>query len=240
MSTVPAIVQMLREHQFDSAIPIVSQMLRDAAAQSPKRLSEVARDLVRWQGVFRSTAEAAAAEPYFRTVYDLLQELAGPESPAALSAAENLAGILGSVDKVDEAIALREKILAHLDPLVSRDDRRVDMIRNGLAILYQRAGRDDKLNQLYGDARLCEHLQTAEEYVRAHGGHVVFRGQPWSANCRVWIYFDVTLDCERLIESLGLDPCVRIHDHRGTHDGSERGIVCTIHNDAIMGRHPLS
>ena len=238
MSTVPAIVQMLREHQFDSAIPIVSQMLREAAAQSPQRLTEVARDLVRWQGVFRNIAEAAAAEPYFRAVYDLLRELAGPEAPAALSAAENLAGILGSVDKVDEAIALREKVLAHLSTQTSGDQGRVDMVRNGLAILYRRAGRDDKLNQLYGDARLCEHLQTAAEYVQAHGAHVVFRGQPWSANCHVWIYFDVTLDCERLIQGLGLDPCVQIHDHRGTHDGSERGIVCTIHNDGIMGPHP--
>jgi hypothetical protein len=94
------------------------------------------------------------------------------------------------------------------------------------------------LDQLYGDAKLCEHLQRAEEYVRAHGGRVTFRGQPWSSNCRVWIYFDVTLDCEQLIQALGLDPCVQIHDHRGTHDGSERGIVCTIHNDGIMGRHP--
>jgi hypothetical protein len=213
-------------------------MLREATSQSPQHLKKVARDLVRWQGVFRNTAEAAAAEPYFRTVYDLLKELAGPEAPVTLSAAENLAGILGSVDKVDEAIALREKVLAHLNTPASRNDGRIDMIRNGLAILYRRAGRDDKLNQLYGDSRLCEHLQTAEEYVRAHGGHVVFRGQPWSANCRVWIYFDVTLDCERLIQDLGLHPCVKIHDHRGTHDGSERGIVCTIHNDGIMGRHP--
>ena len=238
MSTIAEIVQMLREHQFDSAIPIVAQTLRQAAAQSQQRLTEVARDLVRWQGVFRNVAEAAPAEPYFRTVYDLLQELAGPEDPATLSAADNLAGIFGSVDKVDEAIALRERVLAHLNALPSHDDRQVEMVRNGLAILYRRAGRDEKLDQLYGDAKLCEHLQKAEEYVRAHSGRVTFSGQPWSSNCHEWIYFDLTLDCEHLIHDLGLDPCVQIHDHRGTHDGSERGIVCIIHNDGIMGRHP--
>jgi hypothetical protein len=34
------------------------------------------------------------------------------------------------------------------------------------------------------------------------------------------------------------DVVIQLHDHRGTHDGSERGIVCTMHNDAIMGPHP--
>lgn len=66
---------------------------------------------------------------------------------------------------------------------------------------------------------------------------MVSSGQPWSQNCHVWVYFDALLDCERLIQGLGLDPCVEIHDHRGTHDGSERGLVCTIHHDGVMGPH---
>jgi len=46
------------------------------------------------------------------------------------------------------------------------------------------------------------------------------------------------LDCEGLIAALKLEACVQIHDHRGTHDGSERGLVCNIHNDGLMGPHP--
>jgi hypothetical protein len=238
MSTVPEILHLLRENQFDVAVPLVTTTLRNAAAVSQQELTDVARDLVRWQGFFKNNAQAMTSEPYFRTVHDLLAELAGPESPPAMAAAENLAALLGSIGKVDEAIAMREKVLAHLISRFSNDDQRVMLVRSGLAILYQRAGRDDKLEELYRDTGLCEHLQAAEQYIRKQGGRVVSAGRPWSANCHVWVYFDMLLDSERLIKGLGLDACVQIHDHRGTHDGSERGLVCTVHNDGVMGPHP--
>jgi hypothetical protein len=236
MST-PTILQLLREYRFDSVIPIVTQTLRDAAAESPQRLNEVARDIVRWQGFFKNNAQAKTSEPYFRTVYNLIEELAGPESPSALAAAENLAGVLASIGKLDEAISLRERVLGHLCRRFPIDDQRVMNVRDGLAILYQRSGQERKLEQLYNEIAVCEHLQAADKYVRDQGAHVISAGRPWSANCHVWIYFDAVLDCERLIKGLGLAPCVQIHDHRGTHDGSELGIVCTIHNDGIMGLH---
>jgi hypothetical protein len=44
MSTVVEILRMLREYRFDSVIPLVTQTLRDAAAESPQRLIEVARE----------------------------------------------------------------------------------------------------------------------------------------------------------------------------------------------------
>lgn len=44
--------------------------------------------------------------------------------------------------------------------------------------------------------------------------------------------------CDRLIEGLSLDACVQIHDHRGTHEGSERELVCTLHHDGLIGPHP--
>jgi hypothetical protein len=236
--SAPTILQLLRESRFDSVIPIVTQTLREAAAESPARLSEVAQEIVRWQGFFKNNAQAKTSEPYFRTVYTVLEELAGPDSPVALRAADNLAGILGSIGKLDEAISLREGVLAHLRRRFPGDDQRVTNVRDGLAILYQRAGQERKLEPLYADTTLCEHLQAADKYVRDQGAYVISAGRPWSANCHVWIYFDALLDCERLIKGLSLAPCVQIHDHRGTHDGSERGIVCTIHNDGIMGPHP--
>jgi hypothetical protein len=238
MSKLSEILELLQDNRFDDAIPLVTATLRNAAAESPQKLAEVARDFVRFQGFFRNNAEAVRSEPYFRTVHSLLSELAGPESPVAMSAAENLGGLLGSIGKVEEAIALREKVLTHLSNRFPSDDQRVMIVRDGLGILYQRAGREDKLKELFHDTGLCEHLRTAEKYVRDHGGRVLSAGRPWSANCHVWVYFDTILDCDRLIHGLGLASCVQIHDHRGTHDGSERGIVCTVHNDGVMGPHP--
>src|SRR5262245_25325728 len=80
MSSVPSIFQMLREHRFDDVVPVVSQTLRAAASESPQRLKEVAQEIVRWQGISKSNAQAMTSETYFRTVFALLQELAGPES----------------------------------------------------------------------------------------------------------------------------------------------------------------
>ena len=238
MSTIPEILQLLKENRFDEAVPLVTESLRGAASESPQRLTDVARELVHWKGFFKNTDQAITSERYFRKVHGLLGELAGPESPAAMAAAENLAGLLGSIDQTDEAIALRERVLAHLLGRFRSDDQRVMIARDGLSILYQRAGREEKLKELYKDTGLCEHLQAAEKYVRDQGGRIVSAGRPWSANCRMWVYFDTILDSESLIQALGLDTCVQVHDHRGTHDGSERGIVCTIHHDGIMGPHP--
>jgi hypothetical protein len=238
MSTIPEILQMLRENRFDDAMPLVTATLRDAASESPKKLTDAARDLVRFQGFFSNTAQASKSESYFRTVHTLLSELAGPESPAAMAAADNLGSLLGSIGQVDEAIALREKVLEHLSSRFGSDDQRVALVRNGLSILYQRSGRDDKMKELFQATSVCEHLRAAQKYVLDQGGRVVYSGQPWSANCHLWVYFDTILDSDRLIKGLALDACVQVHDHRGTHDGSERGIVCTIHNDGLMGPHP--
>jgi hypothetical protein len=238
MSSIPEILQLLRENRFDAAIPLVTETLRRAAAESPQKLSEAAQELVRFQGFFKNTAEAMSSEGYFRAVHLLLTELTGAESRAALTAAENLAGLLGSIGKVDEAIGLREMVLAHVSKSFPSDDPRVLIVRDGLSVLYQRAGLEEKLKELYRDTGLCEHLKPAETFVRDHGGRVISSGRPWSANCHVWVYFDTILDSDRLIQGLGLASCVQVHDHRGTHDGSERGIVCTIHHDGVMGPHP--
>ncbi|HEX4605087.1 MAG TPA: endonuclease domain-containing protein [Candidatus Angelobacter sp.] len=65
--------------------------------------------------------------------------------------------------------------------------------------------------------------------------HETYRGQPWSKNCREWVYFDCFLDIDSIRRQFNLPACVIDHVHRGTHDGRERGLVCSECNDAIMG-----
>jgi hypothetical protein len=111
-------------------------------------------------------------------------------------------------------------------------------VRDSLAFLYGRAGEELKATELFIDVGLCEHLSQAERYILSQGAKVVSCCRPWSENCHIWVYFDAMLDCERLIQGLGLDACIVIHDHRGTHEGSERGLVCSVHHDGLMGPHP--
>ncbi|HTM52345.1 MAG TPA: hypothetical protein VL285_26800 [Bryobacteraceae bacterium] len=238
MISVSAVLQLLNEKRFDEAVPLVRRALTEAERDSAERLIETARPLLAWKGFFSNSDEASRSEGYFREVHGSLSQLTGAESPAAMAAAENLAGLLGSIGKVEEAIPLREKVFQHVKGRFPFDDPRFIEVREGLGFLYRRAGRDEALAELYRDLGLCRHLTAAEQYIRSAGGKLVSCGRPWSAHCHLWAYFDAQLDCEGLIEGLGLDPCVRIHDHRGTHDGSERGLVCTIHHDALLGPHP--
>ena len=85
---------------------------------------------------------------------------------------------------------------------------------------------------------LCEHLAPLEAELKSRGLRETYRGQPWTDNCREWVYFDAVLDLAALRRQVALAPCVADHEHRGTHDGSEAGFECQEHHDAIMGAHP--
>jgi hypothetical protein len=82
---------------------------------------------------------------------------------------------------------------------------------------------------------LCTHLRPVEDALTQAGAKELSRGQAWSKNCREWVYVDRFLDTGAILTEFQLPPCVEAYVHRGTHDGSERGIVCTEHQDAIMG-----
>lgn len=83
----------------------------------------------------------------------------------------------------------------------------------------------------------CTHLRPFEEAIIASGARETFRGQAWSQNCREWVYFDCYIDTDAVSRAFQLPGCVSVHAHRGTHDGQERGFVCSECHDAIMGRY---
>jgi len=87
---------------------------------------------------------------------------------------------------------------------------------------------------------ICEHLIPVEEKVISKGAAETFRGQPWSKVTGEWVYYDCYLMPEELIASLSLPGFVIRHEHRGTHDGSELGLVCEKCDCGIMGLHPSS
>ena len=94
------------------------------------------------------------------------------------------------------------------------------------------------MNQFTDNPKVCRHLKPILDYISASGGKITFSGQAWDKNCRLWVYFDVVINCEALKSRFKLDDCIKIHEHVGTHSGSERGLVCEFHHDGIMGVHP--
>lgn len=83
----------------------------------------------------------------------------------------------------------------------------------------------------------CEHLKPLEEAILANGIGETYRGQAWSKNCREWVYFACFIDSVAVRRMFSLAECVVDHAHRGTHDGQERGLVCTACHDAVMGTY---
>ena len=77
MSEPPGIVPLLDACSFKGGIPLVAQTLREASTESPEWLTEAARGIVAWLGIFGNTDEARSPVEYFRAVDRLLQKLAG-------------------------------------------------------------------------------------------------------------------------------------------------------------------
>ena len=88
------------------------------------------------------------------------------------------------------------------------------------------------------EAALCEHLRPVGEHLRSAGASVTSAGRPWSKNCRYWVYFNTVLDVDDLRRRFALPPEVSVHANDDPRSGLERGLVCDLHHDAVMGRHP--
>lgn len=82
---------------------------------------------------------------------------------------------------------------------------------------------------------VCAHLASIERALSEAGVPITFRGQPWSKNCREWVYFDVVLDTNALSKRFAFDSCVSVHVNDDVKSGQERGFVCNKCHDAVIG-----
>src|SRR5699024_3588097 len=100
-------------------------------------------------------------------------------------------------------------------------------------------GQQAESDELYCESGICQHLKPVEDYIRSHGARVLGIGTYWSSNCRTWVVFqNAMLDAEALKARFALPDFVKVYSHRGTHDGSEHGLVCERDHDALIGVHP--
>lgn len=83
---------------------------------------------------------------------------------------------------------------------------------------------------------VCRHLYPLEQALLAAGIEETYRGQPWSRNCREWVYFDAELDTDTIAQRFQLPDCVEVAENTDPKSGIERGLFCTLCNDAVMGK----
>jgi len=83
---------------------------------------------------------------------------------------------------------------------------------------------------------VCSHLAALEQALLAACRKEAYRGQPWSKNCREWVYFDVVFDLPALRERFAFPTCVEDSENLDPKSGQERGLYCARCHDAVMGR----
>lgn len=85
---------------------------------------------------------------------------------------------------------------------------------------------------------MCEHLTTLDNELKTKWIKETYRGQPWSDNCREWVYYDCVLDVEKLKSRYNFDACVTVSQNDDQRSGRELGFYCELCYDAVMGFHP--
>lgn len=85
---------------------------------------------------------------------------------------------------------------------------------------------------------MCKHLAELENELKSKSIKETYRGQPWSDNCREWVYFDCVLDVEKIKSRYNFTPCVTISRNDDQRSGRELGFYCEQCRDAVMGLHP--
>ncbi len=84
---------------------------------------------------------------------------------------------------------------------------------------------------------MCEHLKPLESAILAAGFTERYRGQPWTENCREWVYFDCYLDPDKIEQQFELGESVQRYSNDDTRSGRESGFFCELCKDALIGFH---
>ena len=215
---------LMREFRFGEAAAFAREVL------GREDWRESARMLVGERPFFPNRQAAMDSEVFFAAVFEGLRERGLEDADPLLAAArENLVSLWTSIGEYGKAIPVREAQYEEARRTLAFDDATLLLARDNLAILYRNAGRAASAAALYADTGLCEHLAPLLAKLIADGASVVSCCRPWSAKCHIWVYVDRVIDVADAVDPLAL------HEHRGTHDGSERGLVCKVHDDGLMG-----
>jgi hypothetical protein len=85
---------------------------------------------------------------------------------------------------------------------------------------------------------MCEHLILIDRELKSKGIKETFRGQPWSDNCREWVYYDCVFDFEKIRSRYNFPDFVVTHFNDDARSGLEAGFVCDQCKDGVIGAHP--
>ncbi len=234
-----SVTRAFRERNYEEAARAAESIIRDDNGGAAARAAEALLGTPGLQPFFPNTKDLLAAEPYYSRVQLALERALGADDERVARHRTRLAHIVSARGQYDEAARLLAQSYSTLVGRSGPSDPQTMALRTNLATQYRLGGHEERADALYADVVLCDHLLPLQRDLLSQGARVFDVSQPWSDRCRLWMYFaDVVLDVDVLKARLNLPACVEAHRHRGTVDGAEQGLVCTIDYDAVMGLHP--
>lgn len=84
---------------------------------------------------------------------------------------------------------------------------------------------------------MCDHLLKLDLELKNRGIKETSRGQPWTLNCREWVYYDCVLNLEKLKTRFAFPDFITIHVNNDERSGLEAGFYCELCQDAVIGHH---
>jgi hypothetical protein len=239
-AVLDSVTRAFRAQNYEEAARAAESIVRDAGSDGASaRAAEALLHAPGLQPFFPNTAELLATEPYYSRVQLALERALGADDERVARHRTRLAHILSARGQYGTAAQLLAQSYSTLVGKSGPSDPQTMALRTNLATQYRLSGHEERADALYADVVLCEHLLPLQRDLLSQGARVFDVCRPWSDRCRNWMYFgDVVLDVDALKARLELPACIEAHRHRGTVDGAEQGLVCSVDYDGVMGLHP--
>jgi hypothetical protein len=219
---------------------------RKDAALARRAIEEAARG-----GSLRATADAFAKDwPAFDHVskfvpvlryYEAVARTLGPlldrGDSARVRCFQNLATVLATIGRVEEAERIRRDVFDELRATRPPEDHERMSACQWVASALRTSGEHSAADALYAEVPICTHLLPLREALLQSGAVITDAGHLWS-QAGVSIWFSRVLDPDALCRELALDACVISTENDDPRSGPELGVYCTVHRDSIVGPHP--
>lgn len=186
---------------------------------------------------FGHVSKFAPALPYYEAVARTLGPLLGRDDSARARCFQNLATVLATIGRVEEAERIHRDVFDDLRATrPPEDDERIRACQ-WVASVLRRSGEHFAADALYAEVPICTHLRPLREALLRSGAFTTNAGHLWS-EAGISIWFSTVLDPDELRRQHALDTCVIRTENDDPRSGPELGLYCTIHRDSIVGPHP--
>jgi hypothetical protein len=209
----------------------------EEAVRGERSLGATADAFAKDWPAFGHVSKFAPVLPYYEAVARTLGPLLGRGDSARARCFQNLAIVLATIGRVEEAERIRRDVFDDLRATRPPEDAERIAACQQVASVLRGSGEHSAADALYAEVPICTHLQPVREALLRRGLLITDAGHLWS-EAGISIWWSAVLDPDELRRELALDACVTPTENDDPRSGPELGLYCTIHRDSIVGPHP--